>query len=257
VNKTFKPGRLYWAVQKSLPISAGQSIASRGHFLMMLGIQFALVLLGFWMQRAPASSPVALPGTNVARRIWPFYLSIIALEWGLVATVRGAMNDRGFRLRDLVNGGSLPTMKNLLIDAAVSVPFFFAWQYTARLASQLLGPNRARSVAGLLPQEQNALEAVLWIVVSISAGICEEIVFRGYFQHQFAAYTRSTAAAIVLQGLVFGLGHSYQGAKQVALICVLGVLYGAFAAWRKNLRSNMMIHAWTDVWNGWLSRLAA
>src|SRR4029077_10738056 len=95
----------------------------------------------------------------------------------------------------------------------------------------------------------------LWIVVSISAGICEEIVFRGYFQHQFAAYTRSMGAAVLLQGLVFGVGHSYQGLKQVILICVLGILYGWFAAWRRNLRSNMMVHAWTDIWNGWLSRL--
>ena len=222
---------------------------------MMLGIQFALVLLGFWMQRNPGSSPVALPGANAARRIWPFYLCIIALEWGLVATVRGAMNDRGFRLRDLINGASLPTVKSLLLDVALSVPFFFIWQYTARYVSQLLGPNQARSITGLLPKEQSALEAVLWIMVSISAGICEEIVFRGYFQHQFAAYTRSILAAVVLQGLVFGLGHSYQGAKQAILICVLGMLYGAYAAWRKNLRSNMMVHAWTDVWNGWLSRL--
>ena len=222
---------------------------------MMLGIQISLVVLGFWMQRSSGSSPVALPDTNTARRIWPFYLCIIALEWGLVATVRGAMNDRGLRLRDLINGASSPNSRSLLLDVAVSVPFFFVWQYAARFVSQLLGPNQAKSVAGLLPQEQNIVEAVLWIVVSVSAGICEEVVFRGYFQQQFAAYTRSIAAAVVLQGLVFGFGHSYQGIKQAILICVLGMIYGAFAAWRKNLRSNMMVHAWTDVWNGWLSRL--
>ena len=222
---------------------------------MMLIIQLALVILGFWMQGSSASSPVTLPGANAARRIWPLYLCIIALEWGLVATVRGAMNDRGFRLRDLINGASLLTVKNLFIDVAVAIPFFFVWQYTARYVSQLLGPNQARSIGGLLPRNQSIVEAVLWIMVSISAGICEEIVFRGYFQHQFAAYTRSIVAAVVLQGLVFGFGHSYQGTKQAILICLLGILYGAYAAWRKNLRSNVMVHAWTDVWNGWLSRL--
>jgi len=223
---------------------------------MMLAIQLLLVLVGFWMQHGSGSSPVALPSANTAtRRIWPLYLCIIALEWGLVATVRGAMNDRGFRLRDLINGASFPDLKNLLRDIVISVPFFFIWQYTARYVSLLLGPNQAKSIAGLLPQEQSAMEAALWIVVSISAGICEEIVFRGYFQHQFAAYTRSMAAAVLLQGVVFGVGHSYQGLKQVILISVLGILYGWFAAWRKNLRSNMMVHAWTDIWNGWLSRL--
>jgi len=36
------------------------------------------------------------------------------------------------------------------------------------------------------------------------------------------------------------------------VIIVLGVLYGALAAWRKNLRANMISHAWADVWEGWL-----
>jgi membrane protease YdiL (CAAX protease family) len=89
--------------------------------------------------------------------------------------------------------------------------------------------------------------------VSISAGICEEIVFRGYFQRQFAAYTNSMTGAVVLQGLVFGLGHSYQGMKQVVIISVLGMLYGLLAAWRRSLRPNMIAHAWSDIWGGWLS----
>jgi len=228
---------------------------------MMLGIQLLLVVLGFWMQHGsdsssgPQNSVVPNLSSAATRRIWPFYLCIIALEWGLVATVRGAMNRCGFRLADLINGASFPNWKNLLRDVLISVPFFFVWQYTGHFVSQLLGPNRAKSIEGLLPQEHSALEAVLWIMVSISAGICEEIVFRGYFQHNFAAYTRSIAAAVVLQGLVFGLGHAYQGAKQVIIICILGMVYGWFAAWRKNLRSNIMTHAWTDIWNGWLSRL--
>jgi hypothetical protein len=36
------------------------------------------------------------------------------------------------------------------------------------------------------------------------------------------------------------------------VISVLGVLYGALAAWRGNLRVNIVTHAWGDVWEGWL-----
>jgi uncharacterized protein len=53
----------------------------------------------------------------------------------------------------------------------------------------------------------------LWILLSISAGICEEIVFRGYLQQQFQAATRSIVAAVILQGAVFGMAHTYQGWK--------------------------------------------
>jgi hypothetical protein len=61
--------------------------------------------------------------------------------------------------------------------------------------------------------------------------------------------------AVLGQGLVFGLFHSYQGWTNVIVISVLGVLYGILAAWRKNLRANVVAHAWSDIWGGWLQML--
>ena len=212
----------------------------------MLLIQLGLVGLGFWLQSKPGSDSV-LPQT---RNAVPLYLSVIALEWGLVATVRGAVNDRGFSLREII-GGRWSNWKNVLLDVAITIPFVIVWNAAARAMHWVLGPDDAKSIGSLLPR--GPVEVVLWVVVSISAGICEEIVFRGYFQKQFAAYTSSLAGGVLLQGLVFGLGHSYQGMKQVVLISVLGMLYGCFAAWRRSLRPNMIAHAWTDIWGGWLS----
>jgi membrane protease YdiL (CAAX protease family) len=99
------------------------------------------------------------------------------------------------------------------------------------------------------------VEVFLWILVSLAAGIGEEIVFRGYLQKQFQAATRSVIAAVVLQGLLFGLMHTYQGWKQVMVIAPLGILYGALAAWRRNLRANMISHAFSDLFEGWLKFL--
>lgn len=225
-----------------------QPIASTRHFLIMLLIQIALVGLGFWLQGRPGSDSL-LPQK---RNVLPLYLSVIALEWALVATVRGAVNDRGITLREII-GGSWNNWRAVVRDFALCVLLFVAFQIVARALHWLLGPDEAKSIGSLLPQSN--VEIVLWIVVSISAGICEEIVFRGYFQKQFAAYTRSVVGGVLLQGLVFGLGHSYQGLKQVAIISALGVLYGGFAAWRRSLRPNMITHAATDVWSGWLSRV--
>ena len=214
----------------------------------MLLIQLALVAFGFWLQhRGGSGSDSVLPQK---RNVVPFYLSVIALEWGLVATVRGAVNDRGIKLRDLI-GGRWSNWKDVVRDVAICIPFLIIWESSARLMHRLLGPDQAKSIGSLLPQ--SSVEVALWIAVSISAGICEEIVFRGYFQKQLTAYTHSLVGGVLLQGIVFGLGHSYQGFKQVVLISVLGMLYGWFAAWRGNLRANMIAHAWTDIWSGWLS----
>jgi len=55
--------------------------------------------------------------------------------------------------------------------------------------------------------------------------------------------------------LVFGVAHSYQGWKSVVVISVLGVLYGMLAAWRGNLRANIISHASSDIWEGWLKQI--
>jgi membrane protease YdiL (CAAX protease family) len=214
----------------------------------MLLIQLALVVLGFWLQRRPGTDSVLPQHSNLA----PLYVSLIAMEWGLVAAVRAGVNKRGISLWEVV-GGRWNSWKDVARDVALCIPFLFVWEGAAWLMHRLMGPDQAKSISSLLPQ--SAIEIVLWIGVSISAGICEEIVFRGYFQKQFAAYTGSIFAGVLLQGIVFGLGHSYQGVKQVIIISVLGILYGWFAAWRKSLRPAMMAHAWTDIYSGYLSTL--
>jgi len=123
------------------------------------------------------------------------------------------------------------------------------WEGTAYGVARLLGPDSAKTVDSLLPQ--TLLEILLWVATSITAGICEEMVFRGYAQRQLQALSGSVMVAVLGQGLVFGLFHSYQGWKNVIVISVLGVLYGTLAAWRGNLRANIVAHAWTDVWEGW------
>ena len=39
------------------------------------------------------------------------------------------------------------------------------------------------------------LELLVWFCLSATAGICEEIIFRGYLQRQFAAFTGSMLRA--------------------------------------------------------------
>lgn len=214
----------------------------------MLLIQVLLLAWGFHLQNRPGTESVLPQDRNVL----PLYISVIVLEWALVAAVWRGVKSRGIKLWELA-GGRWNGWKDVARDVAVCIPFLLIWEGAAWLLHSLLGPDEAKSISTMLPR--SSIEVGLWIAVSISAGICEELVFRGYFQKQFAAYTRSVTAAVVLQGIIFGMGHSYQGVKQVVIISLLGMLYGAFAVWRRNLRANMIAHAWTDIWSGWLSRV--
>jgi membrane protease YdiL (CAAX protease family) len=137
-----------------------------------------------------------------------------------------------------------------LLDLAIAAPFWVLWEATAYAAHWLVGPSSAKSVDSLLPR--SLLEILIWIAVSMTAGICEELAFRGYLQRQCHALTGNIVAAVLAQALIFGVAHAYQGWKNVVVISVLGVLYGALVAWRRNVRASMIAHAWGDIWEGWL-----
>jgi membrane protease YdiL (CAAX protease family) len=97
----------------------------------------------------------------------------------------------------------------------------------------------------LLPQGR--AEMALWVVLSISAGICEEAVYRGYLQKQFMAMTKSVHTGIVLSGLAFGAAHSYQGWAHASVIGTMGMMGGILAYWRRSVRPGMIAHALQDL----------
>jgi len=111
----------------------------------------------------------------------------------------------------------------------------------------LAGPIPAESTAFLNPR--GPVEVILWVIMSMTAGFYEELVYRGYLQRQVIALTGSATLAIIIQSVIFGVGHWYQGGRKVIIIVVLGALYGALAHWRKSLRPGMLSHAWEDILN--------
>src|SRR5262249_55922618 len=175
-----------------------------------------------------------------------FYLISIGSNWLLFYFCWVGVHWKGGNFFELA--GRWNNAKEILKEAAIALPFWVVWELTARAVHWMLGPDQAKSVQPLLPQ--SFLEVALWLAVCLTAGFCEEMIFRGYLQRQFLAMSGSVFVAIVGQAFFFGIGHVYQGWKQVGLIVVLGVLYGALAAWRKDLRANIIAHAWSDVWEG-------
>ena len=90
--------------------------------------------------------------------------------------------------------------------------------------------------------------------LALTAGFCEEIIFRGYLQKQFAAASGMASIGILAQGVLFGAAHGYQGTKLMFTIGVYGALFGILAAWRKSLRPGMMAHFLQDFISGLLLR---
>lgn len=233
-----------------------QRIASWGWLAGFLLIGVGVVAMGFMAQHAPSGGAGGSAAGQLAghSQAIPIYLTVGFMDWALLYFCWSAVHHSGGNLRTL-SGGRWTTWKELVVDLCIALPFWVLWEATAYgvhwlLALQSPGTSAAKTVDSLLPQ--SLLEIVVWIGVSITAGICEEMAFRGFLQRQLHALSGSLVVAVVGQGLVFGIFHAYQGWRNVVVISVLGVLYGALAAWRGNLRVNIVTHAWGDVWEGWL-----
>ena len=108
-------------------------------------------------------------------------------------------------------------------------------------------------VQALLPH--GALESTVWIALSVTAGICEEAMYRGYLQRQLIAFSKSPVVGIVGSAIVFGAGHAYKGGAGAVRIVLFGALFGVLAHWRRSVRPGMIAHAFTDSFAGVLARL--
>jgi membrane protease YdiL (CAAX protease family) len=181
-------------------------------------------------------------------QVVPLYLSLIAMEWGLFAWVwRGGLRRTGTKLSQLI-GGKWVSAKDVLVDCGLALGLWGVWTLIQMGWNRWLGSEHAASIQTLLPQR--ALDILLWIGVSISAGFCEELVFRGYFQKQFEGFTHSRWIALFLQAVLFGVAHGYQGVEACVKIACYGALFGLLAMWRGSLRPGMLAHAWSDIVSG-------
>ena len=234
-------------------------IASWGRLWGFMLIGAGVVALGFLAQHVPtggAGGPAAGQLASHNQAI-PIYLGAIFMDWALLYYCWAAVHHSGGNLETL-SGGRWTSWKTVVVDVAIALPFWALWEGAAYgvhwlLALRTSGAGSAKSVASLLPQ--TLLEILIWIATSITAGVCEELAFRGFLQRQLHALSGNIVVAVFAQGVMFGLFHSYQGWTNVIVISVLGVLYGAMAAWRGNLRINVIAHAWSDIWGGWLQML--
>jgi len=234
-------------VEPSRKSARPEPIAPYRHTAILVGLFLALTIGGAVFQGRGNAGPA---GTTAHPSVVPLYASLVALEWGLVLFIwRGALRKDAAKLRELI-GGRWSGPRDVARDVALALGAWLAWVGIQHGCDTWLHPGHARSIENLLPK--SVVEISLWIALSISAGFCEELVFRGYLQRQFAALTGSNVIGLLLQAALFGVSHGYQGVAATATVALFGVVYGSLALWRRSLRPGMIAHAWSDIWAGWL-----
>jgi membrane protease YdiL (CAAX protease family) len=217
-------------------------VASPIHTILVLA---ALGGWAFWHKISVDQLSVAANPNRVR-----FYLVTLFFEWLLFVLVVAGVRSSGASIL-VVLGDHWHSLRQVLRDIGIALGFWIVaamllWIFGWLLRIVALGRN-----VYMLPQR--GIELTFWIALSVTAGICEETIFRGYLQRQFMALTKSAPAGILLSAATFGAAHAYQGFRMTILIALYGAMFGILAYWRASVRPGMIAHAWQDSLNGVLA----
>jgi uncharacterized protein len=227
-------------------------VAPKWHTVALLAFFFVYLGVGFLLQHKSTTRAVAPSSPFTRVSLVPSLLESLAFDWGVFFFAWFGVRQKGGNLATL-SAGRWTRARDVLRDIALAIPFWVIWEMVAHLPDIV---HQRRNVVGTLWNgPQGFLEVSLWLLLSCSAGFCEEFVYRGYFLQQFSAFTKSIWLSVLAQGVVFALTHSFRSWGFVLLLTILGVLYALFALLRKDLKPVMIAHAMTDIWEGWLKHI--
>jgi membrane protease YdiL (CAAX protease family) len=221
-------------------------LAAPRHTLILLGIVMVLLVAGVLNS---SNNSTARQVSDPTRMITND-LTMIGMLWLWVFFIYRGMQDYGHSFLKFLELKSF-TPHKLMADCAYAA-LAFAVIYGCAIGVHNLLPDQAsQSNNPLLSSKPDGVFGIIiWVSLSSSAGICEEIVFRGYLQRQLALITGNVSVAIVLQATLFGIGHAYEGVSSVLAIGLHGLFLGMLAKWRGNIRAGIIEHAGWNILAG-------
>jgi membrane protease YdiL (CAAX protease family) len=178
------------------------------------------------------------------------YLFGIGSEWALLLFAWWGLRLKRVRFAELL--GFRSGLRALAEDVGAAAIFWIVALVVLATIGLLLRaahlPGPEKTLMTIAPRTR--LEMLLWIALSLSAGFCEEFVFRGYFLRQFASLGAGMWVGVLGSSLLFGVSHGYEGAAGMIAITAFGAMFCALAIARGSLRPGMMAHAWHDIFSG-------
>jgi uncharacterized protein len=189
-----------------------------------------------------------IPGARLAT-----YAQGIIEQWLLVTAVVALWihRDRDWSWIGLVApdspGGALALVVAVLVGALLLLQ-------TASVARQPETHPRVRDTVRpfieMVPVQRSDLTG--FVAVSITAGVCEEILFRGmlgwYLTGSLGAWGAQAATLAI-----FAAGHLYLGVQGAVRAFLAGAAFAGLYLWSGSLIPSILLHALVDISSGWMA----
>jgi membrane protease YdiL (CAAX protease family) len=174
-----------------------------------------------------------------------------AVEWGTLAVLAAGWLALGRDIAPLglVASGGMGFVVGCVLVLALLVLLVVLW----RRAHSMDDDERARQVAALgrlvnfLPRTARDYRHFAWL--SVTAGIVEEILYRGFLIWYFDQLL-PLWAAVVASSIAFGIGHSYQGPEYALRTGLVGAAFAVLYLVSGSLWLPIAAHAAVDLLQG-------
>lgn len=181
------------------------------------------------------------------------YATIVVMEWALVLLTVAVLRRHGLGLSDV--GQTIGSARLSL--AVVVLGLLGLLALTVFNTRQIQNASRDELSATVQRARKfvpvGSTEILGFALVSLTAGICEEILYRGWLVNFLGALSGSIWIGMVAAAILFGIGHAYQGRQGIIATGVLGIVFGTMFVLVRSLVPGQVIHAAIDLVNGILA----
>ena len=227
--------------------------------LLILTITVAMAIIGG--QRVIKLSRISAPERFSTKLKCGTYYRILTGLWGatiavlIICFVAGvSFADIGFRPISFVYGFWFTTITLSLSG------LFFAYGLRHLISSfasakfkEVMEKQTANSILNAIVP-RNKKEKQIFVFLSFSAGVCEEIIYRGLLL--FALYAvfpdMSIFLIVLIQSTLFGISHLYQGIQGIIMTAIVGALLMCLFLVTNSLILPMILHFFIDFSNTFL-----
>jgi membrane protease YdiL (CAAX protease family) len=228
------------------------------HLLDHIAFAFLAVVFPIWNYFSLRKWAALLGAGRTALRM-RLYRRIIGEEWiiAIVLLAGWFALGRGGAAIGLVPRGGALVWAGYGLAALVSVVLLVqAWSVPRNPKSLASVRDKLADLTFILPhtmKERRAFDAV-----SVTAGVCEEVVYRGYLIAYLTALLGAPFwVAAVLSSLVFGIAHSYQGPAGIPRTAAAGGLLALLYGLTGSLWAPIVVHVVLDITSGRIAFAAA
>ena len=222
------------------------------HHVLFAFLAIALPCWDFYATQRLKKNPGSVPKIGYYRTLcallWTASLiAVAAVGFPSVFTMAPLPNDAPWLLGHALVRLLVETFV-ALFAALMLLPYAtVAWKRLNNRPRSYRSAEALKSFAYFFPA--TLAERRWWVLVCITAGVCEEALFRGFLLHYLHIFpwTLNFTLALVISSLIFGLNHLYGGLGGVFGSAVAGFLLGLLFLLGGNLLLPIILHALMDL----------